>query len=110
MTALKPCPECDGNDRDCWACNGAGQVPVWSVDLNDELITFDGCGCDMDQPCNDATCQMDRDLEMRRMFALYRRGALTPPRDIYESLFAEQMVDAGRAHLLTDAQKVLGGA
>lgn len=90
----------------CHACNESGEVPADEVDLEGELITFEGCGCDMDDPCSDAKCQMDRDLYQRRMYAEYRahRHSL-PPADPWESLYAEQMVDAGRGHLLTDEQR-----
>lgn len=116
------CPVCDGggivtvcanegkygcshtNDREypCHACNETGEVAEVAVDQEGELITFDGCDCDMNEPCSDATCQMERDLEQRRMFAQYRAGALTPPRDVQRQMYAEIMVEAGRGHLVRD--------
>lgn len=76
------------------------------LDLEDEPISLDGCQCDMDEPCNDARCQMERDLEMRRMFALYRRGALDPPRDLQRQMYVDVMIDAGREHLLRDDERI----
>lgn len=122
MTAEVECPVCGGggewvecvndgkagcshtNDREhpCWACRQTGAVSETEVDREGDLITFDGCQCDMNEPCSDATCQMQRDMEQRRMFALYRVGALTPPRDVWRSLYVEQMVDAGRGHLVRE--------
>lgn len=119
MSADAVCPVCDGGgivtvcandgkcgcshtyDREypCYACNETGSVSAIEIDREGELITFDGCQCDMNEPCSDALCQMQRDLEMRRAFASYRAAA--PSRDDIDRMtFAEILVDAGRGHLV----------
>lgn len=70
------------------------------LDLDGEPITLDGCGCDMDSPCNDARCQMERDLDMRAAFASFNRQRQVRP-ELFGMTYAEQMLDAGRGHLLT---------
>lgn len=119
------CPTCNGggelvecqnlgfcshtNDREypCRDCAETGGVPPESVDLEGELITFGGCDCDGEgPPCKDAKCQMERDLEMRRMQAQYRAGALTPPRDMQRQMYADAMFDAGRDYLLRDDERM----
>lgn len=95
------------NDRTypCHGCGNTGGVPETSVDREGALITFDGCQCDMDEPCSDATCQMQRDVEMRRAFASYRADVASRS-DIDWMTFAEQMTDAGRAHLLRHDERM----
>lgn len=124
MTALVTCPFCNGggvlsdcrrpgfcshvDDREysCHICDEQGVVPEFAVDAEGELITFDGCNCDIDEPCADATCQMERDLMRRRMQALYRAGALTPPRDMQRQMYADILHDAGRDYLLRDDDRM----
>lgn len=122
MTADATCPLCQGggelvkcrgyacshiNDPAyrCHGCNGEGSVPADEIDREGDLIAFTGCNCDMDEPCSDARCQMERDLEQRHMLLLYRRGALTPRRDVQRQMYADVMVDAGRDYLLRDDER-----
>lgn len=42
-------------------------VELALVDATDRVIDEDGCNCDLDEPCNNPRCCMERDLEDRRM-------------------------------------------
>lgn len=74
------------------------------LDHDGEPITFDGCGCDEGYPCSDATCQMERDFEMRswgRQFAHeMRQKKMRQTGDHLLGTYEQQMRDSGRGHLL----------
>lgn len=72
-----------------------------------EPITLDGCGCDLDAPlCDDARCMMERDLEMRSHLAWFNHERRVRPEAFGGQTYAEEMVDAGRGHLLTMDEKM----
>lgn len=91
--------------RKCQWCWGEGELRT-DRDLDDSPITWNGCNCDEGRACNYPPCVMQRDLEMRHMQALYRAGALTPPRDMQRQMYADIMLDAGRDYLLRDDERV----
>jgi hypothetical protein len=119
--AMVECPECCGageiqvcvndgnagcshtNDRvyGCWVCNTSGEVRSDQVDREGEFMP-DGCNCDMDDPCNNPVCVMERELEERRFRAAYRRGVMTPAA-VSRQMWAEALVEAGRGHLVRNA-------
>lgn len=71
------------------------------VDRQDVPITWGGCNCDLDAPCNHPPCVMEQDVAARHHRVLFDAGALSPPVGTVDRRYAEDMVGAGRAHLLT---------
>lgn len=69
------------------------------------VVIDDSCNCDLDSPCNNPQCVMERDLEERAMFASYRAGRLDPPVGVQRAMYVDAMIDSGRDYLLRDDER-----
>lgn len=71
-------------------------VQLALVGADDRVIDEDGCNCDLDAPCNNPRCVMERDLEERAMFRTYRAPARYDTRDMLDDI----LLDSGRDYLI----------
>jgi hypothetical protein len=80
-----------------WQCGVPLVVELRLVDATDLVIDEESCTCDLDAPCNNPRCVMERDLDERSMRDFYNRNPdLHAPRFLID----RDLHDAGRGHLV----------